>query len=173
MELGSILQWRRLLLVLAAGLAPALFAAAPASASQPLAAGAVFTETNTGGNGQPAGRHVDDRLGRWNAITKNDRFLYTTEPAGLVIGTPQILGYAIGHDGTLTPTGTGQTTPFNAVDVTISNDGRYLYVLNDGLLPFVTASAISEFSIDQQSGQLTWVGEVDLPGNATSGVAAW
>jgi hypothetical protein len=50
MELGSILQWRRLLLVLAAGLAPALFAAAPASASQPLAAGAVFTETNTAPN---------------------------------------------------------------------------------------------------------------------------
>jgi 6-phosphogluconolactonase (cycloisomerase 2 family) len=109
----------------------------------------------------------------WNAITKNDRFLYTTQPAGLVIGTPQILGFAIGHDGTLAPTGTGQTTPFNAVDDTISNDGRYLYVLSDGLLPFITASAISEFSIDQQSGQLTWVGEVDLPGNATSGIAAW
>jgi hypothetical protein len=47
MELGSILRWQRLLLVLAAGLAPALFAAAPASA---LAAGAVFTETNTAPN---------------------------------------------------------------------------------------------------------------------------
>jgi hypothetical protein len=50
MELGSILRWQRLLLVLAAGLAPALFAAAPASASQPLAAGAVFTETSTAPN---------------------------------------------------------------------------------------------------------------------------
>jgi 6-phosphogluconolactonase (cycloisomerase 2 family) len=109
----------------------------------------------------------------WNAITKNDRFLFTTQPAGLVIGTPQILGYAIGQDGSLTPTGTGQTTPFNAVDNAISHDGRYLYVLNDGLLPFVTSSAISEFSIDQQTGQLTWVGQVDLPGNATSGLAAW
>ena len=109
----------------------------------------------------------------WNAITKNDRFLFTTQPAGLVIGTPQILGFAIGKDGTLTPTGTGQTTPFNAVDIAISHDGRYLYVLSDGLLPFVTASAISEFSIDQQTGELTWVGEVDLPGNTTSGIAVW
>jgi 6-phosphogluconolactonase len=109
----------------------------------------------------------------WNAITKNDRFLYTTEPAGLVIGTPQILSYEIDKDGALTPTGTGQTTPFNAVDVTISHDGRYLYVLSDGLLPFIPASAISEFSINEKTGQLTWVGEVDLPGNATSGIAAW
>ena len=109
----------------------------------------------------------------WNVITGNDKFLYTTQPAGLVIGTPQIAVFAIGHDGTLTPTGTGQTTPFNAVDDALSNDDKYLYVLNDGLLPFTPQSAISEFAIDQETGQLTLIGEVDLPGNATSGLAAW
>jgi 6-phosphogluconolactonase len=109
----------------------------------------------------------------WNVITKDDRFLYTTEPAGLVIGTPQILSYTIGHDGTLTPTGSGQTTPFNAVDEALSHDSRYLYVLNDGLLPFIPQSAISAFRIDQRTGQLTPIGQVDMPGNATSGLAAW
>ena len=46
-------------------------------------------------------------------------------------------------------------------------------MLNDGLLPFIPQSAISEFAIDQETGQLTLIGEVDLPGNATSGLAAW
>jgi 6-phosphogluconolactonase len=109
----------------------------------------------------------------WNAITDDGKFLFTTQPAGLVIGTPQILSFGIGKDGTLTPTGTGQTTPFNAVDDALSNDDKYLYVLNDGLLPFIPQSAISEFAVDHKTGQLTPIGEVDLPGNATSGVAAW
>jgi 6-phosphogluconolactonase (cycloisomerase 2 family) len=109
----------------------------------------------------------------WNVITNDDRFLYTTQPAGLVIGTPQILGYAIGRDGTLTPTGSGQTTPFNAVDEALSRDSRFLYVLNDGLLPFTPQSAVSEFSVDRRSGQLTPIGQVNLPGNGTSGLAAW
>ena len=109
----------------------------------------------------------------WNAVTGDGKWLFTTQPAGLVIGTPQILGFAIGNDGTLTPTGTGQTTPFNAVDEALSQGDKYLYVLNDGLLPFIPQSAISEFAIDSKTGQLTPIGEVDLPGNATSGVAAW
>lgn len=109
----------------------------------------------------------------WNVITKDDRFLYTTQPAGLVIGTPQILAYAIGRDGSLTPTGTGETTRFNAVDEALSHDSDYLYVLNDGLLPFIPQSAITAFSIDRRTGELTPIDEVLLPGNSTSGLAAW
>jgi hypothetical protein len=109
----------------------------------------------------------------WNAVTNDDRFLFTTEPAGLVIGTPQVLGFSIGHDGSLTPAGSGATTPFNAVDDAVSHDSRYLYVLSDGLLPFIPSSAINAFAIDRQTGDLTPVGQVNLPGNATSGLAAW
>ena len=109
----------------------------------------------------------------WNVTTDNDKFLYTTQPAGLVIGTPQIAVFAIGHDGTLTPTGTGQTTPYNAVDEALSQESRYLYVVDDGIVLFIPQSAISEFAIDPETGQLTLIGEVDLPGNATSGLAAW
>jgi 6-phosphogluconolactonase len=109
----------------------------------------------------------------WNVITKDDRFLYTTQPAGLVIGTPQILSYAIGRDGSLTPTGAGATTRFNAVDEALSHDSEYLYVLNDGLLPFIPQSAITAFSIDRRTGALSPVGETLLPGNSTSGLAAW
>ncbi len=109
----------------------------------------------------------------WNVITGDGKLLFTTEPAGLVIGTPQILAYTIGGDGTLTPTGPGATTPYNAVDEALSHESKNLYVLNDGLLPFIAQSAISEFSVDQMTGQLTLIGEVDLPGNATSGLAAW
>ena len=109
----------------------------------------------------------------WNVITKDDRFLYTTQPAGLVIGTPQILSYAIGRDGSLTPTGMGETTRFNAVDEALSHDSDFLYVLNDGLLPFIPQSAITAFSIDRRTGELTPIDEVLLPGNSTSGLAAW
>jgi hypothetical protein len=109
----------------------------------------------------------------WNVITRDDRFLFTTSPAGLVIGTPQVLGYSIGHDGSLTPLAGGQTTPFNAVDDALSEDSNYLYVLNDGLLPFTPHSAINAFAVDNKTGALTPIGEVDMPGNATSGLAAW
>jgi 6-phosphogluconolactonase len=109
----------------------------------------------------------------WNVITKDDRFLFTTQPAGLVIGTPQILSYAIGRDGSLTPTGSGATTRFNAVDEALSHDSDYLYVLNDGLLPFIPQSAITGFSVDRRTGELRQIDEVLLPGNATSGLAAW
>ena len=109
----------------------------------------------------------------WNVITNDDRFLYTTQPAGLVIGTPQILSYTIGRDGSLTPTGAGETTRFNAVDEALSHDSDYLYVLNDGLLPFIPQSAITAFSIDRRTGKLSPIDEVLLPGNSTSGLAAW
>ena len=81
----------------------------------------------------------------WNVITDNDELLYTTQPAGLVIGTPQIAVFAIGHDGTLRPRVRGRPRAYNAVDEALSHDSRYLYVLNDGLLPFIPQSAISEF----------------------------
>jgi 6-phosphogluconolactonase (cycloisomerase 2 family) len=109
----------------------------------------------------------------WNVVTKDGRFLYTTQPAGLVIGTPQILAFAIDRTGALTPTGAGQTTPFNAVDEALSHNSQFLYVLNDGLLPFIPASAINAFAIDRATGNLTPIDQVNLPGNATSGLAAW
>lgn len=108
----------------------------------------------------------------WNVITGDGKYLFTTEPAGLVIGTPQVLSYSIGNDGALTPIAGGPSTPFNAVDEALSDNSNYLYVLSDGLLPFTPHSAISEFSVDERTGQLTPLGEVDLPGNATSGLAA-
>jgi 6-phosphogluconolactonase len=110
----------------------------------------------------------------WNVVTDDGRFLFTTNPAGLVIGTPQVLGFSIGHDGGLTPLAGGQTTPYNAVDEALSDDSDYLYVLNDALLPFnPTQSAINAFAVNHRTGQLTPVDQVNLGFNGTSGLAAW
>ena len=109
----------------------------------------------------------------WNQITNNDKFLYTTQPAGPIVGEHSIDIFRIGHHGTLTPAGPGQNTMYNAVDEALSHDSHYLYVLSDGLLPFVPFSAINEYSIDSDTGQLTPIGVIQLPNNATSGLAGW
>lgn len=68
----------------------------------------------------------------WIAISKNSRYAYSTNAAS---GT--ISGFSIGEDGSLslvTPDGrTGVTGPGSSpVDMSFSNNGRYLYSLNSG-----------------------------------------
>jgi 6-phosphogluconolactonase (cycloisomerase 2 family) len=109
----------------------------------------------------------------WNAITKNDKFLYTTQPAAPFVGADGIQVFRIGRDGTLTSAGPGENTMYNAVDEWLSHDSRYLYVLSDGLVPFLPFSAIDEYALDPDSGHLTHIGTIQLPSNSTSGLAAW
>lgn len=82
----------------------------------------------------------------WVVVTKGGRFAYTTNA-----GSGSVSGYEIGFDGSvtlLTPDGrTGVTGTGSApIDMTLSNDGRYLYTLNSG------NGTISAFRVDGKGG---------------------
>lgn len=102
----------------------------------------------------------------WNAITPNGKFVYVSNA-----GTSNISGFAIGHNGALTPIGSTVvgSNPDGAtnLDIAVSADGLYLYTLNSG------SGAIGVFAI-QPNGTLTNVGQAgDLPKFAGfNGIAA-
>jgi 6-phosphogluconolactonase (cycloisomerase 2 family) len=100
----------------------------------------------------------------WLVATKNGRYAYTANAAA---GT--ISGFAVGHDGSLAlldPTGaTGVLgAGSHPLDEAVSNNGRFLYNLTDGL------HAVSVFAI-AADGSLTLAGSVPVPAGA-AGLAA-
>jgi 6-phosphogluconolactonase (cycloisomerase 2 family) len=106
----------------------------------------------------------------WNVFTNNGKFLYVTKPAAF---GANVDAFRVEHDGTLTLINS-QPTNHNSIDDALSHDSRFLYVLSDALLPVMApASAINEYSIDPQTGAITQIGSLELPGNSTAGLAAW
>jgi hypothetical protein len=122
-------------------------------------------------------------LACWNVITDNGKFLYITNPAGpFVPGGTSITTYTIGRDGSLASAGPGVNVPviaglglpLNAIDEALSANSQYLYVLANQMIPFAgPLSTINQYSIDQRTGGLTFIGAVEMPRNSTSGLAAW
>ena len=123
-------------------------------------------------------------LACWNVITDNGKFLYITNPAGpFVPGGTSITAYTIGRDGSLASAGPGVNVPviaglglpLNAIDEALSGDSQYLYVLANQMIPLPGGplSTINQYSIDQKTGGLTFIGAVEMPRNTTSGLAAW
>ena len=122
-------------------------------------------------------------LACWNVITDNGKFLYVTNPAGpFVPGGTSITAYTIGRDGALASAGPGLNVPviaglglpLNAIDEALSTNSQYLYVLANQMLPFAgPLSTINQYSIDQRTGGLTFIGAVEMPRNTSSGLAAW
>ncbi|MGA7731364.1 MAG: beta-propeller fold lactonase family protein [Chloroflexia bacterium] len=101
----------------------------------------------------------------WVAISKDGKYAYTTNA-----GSGSVTGYRIGHDGSLTLLDPDGVTALigagsSPIDATVSNDGRFLYVLTAG------SHEIAGFEIEQD-GSLTPTGNVGglLPG--TIGLAA-
>ena len=121
-------------------------------------------------------------LACWNVITDNGKFLYVTNPAGPFAGGSSITTFTIGRDGALASAGPGLNVPviaglglpLNAIDEALSTNSQYLYVLANQMLPFAgPLSTINQYSIDQRTGGLTFIGAVEMPRNTTSGLAAW
>ena len=101
----------------------------------------------------------------WVAISKDGKYAYTTNA-----GSGSVTGYRVGHDGSLTLLDPNGVTALigagsSPIDATVSNDGRFLYVLTAG------SHEIAGFEIEQD-GSLTPIGNVGglLPG--TIGLAA-
>jgi len=100
----------------------------------------------------------------WLVATKNGRYAYTANA-----GAGTISGFSVGHDGSLAlldPTGaTGILGPTShPLDEAVTEDGRYLFNLTDGL------HTISTFAIAEDGG-LTLTGSVPVPAGA-AGLAA-
>jgi 6-phosphogluconolactonase (cycloisomerase 2 family) len=107
----------------------------------------------------------------WNLFTNDGRFLYTSNPIGPINGGANVDAFRVDRDGSMTLVDQ-QNTPFQSIDNALSHDSRFLYVLSDSLLA-APASAISEYAVNPATGALTPIGSVTLPGNTTSGLAAW
>jgi 6-phosphogluconolactonase (cycloisomerase 2 family) len=92
----------------------------------------------------------------WLVLTKNDRFAYVANS-----GSGSISGYTVSRDGSLSPLdGDGRTGVTNGtgaipLDMDITNDGKFLYVLQTG------TGTIGAFAIGN-SGSLTVL--PDTPG---------
>lgn len=87
----------------------------------------------------------------WLVASKNGRFAYTANA-----GSGSISGFSVGHDGSLTlldPSGVSASTGAGShpLDESVTNDGRYLYNLTDGL------HALSAFRI-AEDGSLSPAG---------------
>ena len=109
----------------------------------------------------------------WNLFSNNGKFLFVTNPAGkFVPGSANVLSFSVDHDGQMTRVGQ-ENTPFEAIDNALSHDDKYLYVLSANVVTPGTESAINAFAIDANTGALTPIDEESIPGNSTSGLAAW
>jgi 6-phosphogluconolactonase len=109
----------------------------------------------------------------WNLFTNNGKFLYVTNPAGnLGPGFANVNAYQVDRNGQMTLVDK-EHTPFESIDNALSHNDEYLYVLSANVVTPGTASAISAFKIDRRDGTLTPIDEETIPGNTTSGLAAW
>jgi 6-phosphogluconolactonase len=109
----------------------------------------------------------------WNLFTNNGKFLYVTNPAGnLGPGFANVNAYQVDRNGQMTLVDK-EHTPFESIDNALSHNDKFLYVLSANVVTTGTASAINGFEIDQRTGALTPIDQENIPGNTTSGMAAW
>jgi 6-phosphogluconolactonase (cycloisomerase 2 family) len=109
----------------------------------------------------------------WNLFTNNGKFLYVTNPAGnLGPGFANVNAYQVDRNGQMTLVDK-EHTPFESIDNALSHNDKFLYVLSANVVTPGTASAINGFEIDQRTGALTPIDQENIPGNTTSGMAAW
>ena len=99
----------------------------------------------------------------WLVVTKNGKYAYTTNA-----GSNTTSGYAIGKDGSLEllqEDGASGMTGGAPIDMAFTQNSQFLYVLN------ASGNSISGFALNNGSGQLTPVSDVDLPPGANGLIA--
>ncbi len=110
----------------------------------------------------------------WNLFTENSRFLFVSTLAGKFLSpaSANVLAFTVDRDGQMNRVD-AENTAFEAIDNALSHDDQFLYVLSANVFTPGTQSAINAFEIDEETGNLTPIDEEVLPGNSTSGLAAW
>ena len=124
------------------------------------AAGAVSSyEIAENGRLRLISRSVENRqtLTCWVALDRRGRFAFTSNN-----GSSTLSAYRVGRDGSLKLRGDGVAAAVDAnpVDLDLTRDGRYLYVLN------AFTGTIAGFQVDRRSGGLTAIDTIGgLPAN--------
>ena len=122
----------------------------------------------------PIGTAASPGAACWNRFTNDGRFLYISNPLAILFGGGNETAYAVVPDGSISPTPIdAKPTRYAAIDNALSHDSSYLYVLSVDLLGTDQNSAIDEYALDPQTGTMTPIGTVVIPGGFTSGLAAW
>jgi 6-phosphogluconolactonase (cycloisomerase 2 family) len=106
----------------------------------------------------------------WIVISNDGKYAFVTNslstfPPGT--GTGGIVRYALAADGTVTRLGLTDTTPGFPLDLDLSKDGKYLYVLVGTLNPADPTGHVDVYSVD--GGNLTKI--QSTPGNLPGGAA--
>jgi 6-phosphogluconolactonase (cycloisomerase 2 family) len=117
------------------------------------------------------------RAACWIVVSKDGRYAFATSTLSDTVmhifsGIGAVTSYAVAPDGTLTYLGQFDTSPGTPGDVAISQDGKYLYVLN-AVSPVAAPdnSHIDTFRIGKD-GSLTLVASLGGLPSSASGIAA-
>ena len=105
----------------------------------------------------------------WNQITNDDKYVLVTSPF-----TSNINSWRIERNGELTPVN-GNSIVYTGdggalLDESLSNDSKYLYVLNSAGF---ASSKLDEFRVNRADGTVTHIGVTDSFDGSASGTAAW
>lgn len=107
---------------------------------------------------------ADSGAACWVAITKNGKFAYVTSPF-----SGQIVGFSIGAGGTLSPVVHLDTPGTAVLDESLSEDGRFLYVLSSNGF---ASDQVLTYRVNTDN-TLTKIGATALIEGSAAGLAAW
>jgi 6-phosphogluconolactonase len=110
----------------------------------------------------------------WGAFTTNGKVLFTSNAAGPVFGGNNEDSFLVGQNGSLTPVDKFNTL-YNSNENELTLDDKYLYALEDMLLPPPGGphSAIQAFKVNPKTGKFTLVGTTALTRNSTAGLVVF
>jgi 6-phosphogluconolactonase (cycloisomerase 2 family) len=103
----------------------------------------------------------------WTVITHDDKYTFVTSPF-----TQNVNSFRIEHDGSLSGvngTSVVATTPGLSLDLALSHESRYLYVLDSA---FFSSSQLLEYAVNGD-GTLTPLGSSAPFSGSAAGTAAW
>jgi 6-phosphogluconolactonase len=107
---------------------------------------------------------ADSGAACWVVITKNGKFAYVTSPF-----TGQVVGFSIAGDGTLSSVVHLDNPGTAVLDLSLSQDGRFLYVLSSNGF---ASDQVLAYRVNKHN-TLTKIGETAPIEGSAAGLAAW
>jgi 6-phosphogluconolactonase (cycloisomerase 2 family) len=109
----------------------------------------------------------------WGAFTSTGKALFTSNAAGPLFGGHNEDSFLVGHNGSLTPVDNFDTL-YNSNENELTLDDKYLYVLEDMLLPTGGPhGAIQAFKVNTKTGKFSLVGTTQLTTNSLAGLVVF
>lgn len=109
----------------------------------------------------------------WGAFTSTGKVLFTSNAAGPLFGGHNEDSFLVGKHGSLTPVDNFDTL-YNSNENELTRDDKYLYVLEDMLLPTGGPhGAIQAFKVNTNTGKFSLVGTTQLTTNSLAGLVVF